>query len=53
MLERHGYTVVEMHGAYTEPPYTLPQKLKFMIGAPLYRIFPILAGTLIVVATLK
>jgi len=50
LFERHGYRVVEMHGAYTEPPYTLTQKLKFMIGAPLYKIFPILAGTLVVIA---
>lgn len=50
LFERHGYKVVEMHGAYTEPPYTLAKKIKFMLGAPLYRKFPILAGTLIIVA---
>jgi len=53
LFDRHGYKIKKMYGAYTEPPYTLGQKLKFMVGAPLYKVFPVLAGTLIVVATLK
>ena len=53
LFERHGYTIVEMHGAYTEPPYTFSQKVKFMLGMPLYKLFPILAGTIVVVATQK
>lgn len=53
LFERHGYAVTEMHGAYTEPPYSLIQKLKFSLGMPLYKIFPVLAGTLIVVANVN
>ncbi len=50
LFERHGYKIIKMYGAYTEPPYTLSQKLKFTFGAPLYKIFPVLAGTLVVIA---
>ena len=51
LFDRHGYKVAVLYGAYTEPPYTIGQKIKFAIGAPLFRIFPVLAGTLIVVAS--
>jgi 2-polyprenyl-3-methyl-5-hydroxy-6-metoxy-1,4-benzoquinol methylase len=50
LFERHGYRVVEMYGAFTEPPHTWKQKIKFILGAPLLRFAPVLAGTLIVVA---
>ncbi len=53
LFERHGYTIEEMHGAYTEPPYTLTKRLQFAIGAPLFKLFPVLAGTLAVVAKPK
>jgi 2-polyprenyl-3-methyl-5-hydroxy-6-metoxy-1,4-benzoquinol methylase len=53
LFERHGYHVVEMHGAFTEPPHTWKQKMKFMLGAPLLRVAPVLAGTLIVVAEMN
>ena len=50
MFERHGYQVESIHGAYTVPPYTRCQKVLFVLGQPLFRKFPILAGTLIVTA---
>ena len=53
LLERHGYRVREMYGAYTEPPHTWKQKLEFALGKPLFKLAPVLAGTLIVVAALK
>ncbi len=53
LFERHGYVVEDMYGAYTEPPYTLGKKLKFTIGMPLFKLFPVLAGTLIVIAHTK
>ncbi|MBA4390984.1 MAG: hypothetical protein C0399_08600 [Syntrophus sp. (in: bacteria)] len=49
LFERHGYKVIEMYGAYTEPPWTLKQKIIFNIGKPILKIAPQLAGTLIVV----
>ena len=52
LLERHGYRVREMYGAYTEPPHTWKQKLEFALGKPLFKLAPVLAGTLIVVAAL-
>lgn len=51
LLERHGYRVQEMHGGYTEPPHSWKQKIMFAIGSPLFKLMPVLAGTLIVVAT--
>jgi len=50
LFQRHGYHVSEMYGAFTEPPNGWKQKMKFAIGKPLFRMFPVLAGTLIVVA---
>jgi len=50
LFERHGYRISQMYGAYTEPPYTMSNKMKFFVGAPLFRLFPVLAGTLVVVA---
>jgi 2-polyprenyl-3-methyl-5-hydroxy-6-metoxy-1,4-benzoquinol methylase len=50
LFERHGYRLEAMFGAYTEPPHTWPQRLKFAIGRPLFRLAPVLAGTLIVIA---
>lgn len=51
LFERHGYRIQEMYGAYTEPPFTWRKKIQFIIGKPLFRLFPVLAGTLLVVAT--
>ncbi len=51
LLERHGYEVQEMHGSYTEPPRTWRRKIEFAIGGPLFKLAPVLAGTLIAVAT--
>jgi 2-polyprenyl-3-methyl-5-hydroxy-6-metoxy-1,4-benzoquinol methylase len=53
LLERHGYQVQEMHGSYTEPPRTWRRKIEFAIGGPLFKLAPVLAGTLIAVATLS
>ncbi len=53
LFDRHGFHVIEMYGAYTEPPYTTLNKIKYFFGSYLYRIFPVLAGTLIVVAKAK
>jgi len=53
LFERHGYDIAEMYGAYTEPPYGWKQKVKFAIGQPLFKLVPVLAGTIIVVATPK
>ncbi len=50
LFERHRYEIVEMYGAYTVPPYSLKQKILFYLGSPLFKLFPVLAGTLIVVA---
>ena len=50
LFERHGYRLEAMFGAYTEPPHTWTQHLKFAIGQPLFRLAPMLAGTLIVIA---
>ncbi len=52
LFERHGYQVSSLYGAYTEPPYTIRKKIKFAFGAPLFKLFPVLAGTLIVIAEL-
>ena len=51
LLERHGYVVQEMYGCYNEPPRTWKRKLEFAVGMPLLKIAPVLAGTLIAVAT--
>jgi 2-polyprenyl-3-methyl-5-hydroxy-6-metoxy-1,4-benzoquinol methylase len=51
LLERHGYILREMVGSYTEPPRTWKRKLEFAIGSPLFRLAPVLAGTIIAVAT--
>ena len=51
LFERHDYTVLEIYGAYTVPPHTFMDKVLFFIGSPLFRLFPVLAGTLVVVAT--
>jgi 2-polyprenyl-3-methyl-5-hydroxy-6-metoxy-1,4-benzoquinol methylase len=53
LLERHGYNVQEMQGCYTEPPYDWKRKLEFSIASPLFRLSPVLAGTLVAVATLN
>ena len=53
LLERHGYKVQEMHGSYTEPPRTWKRKIEFAIGGPLFKLVPVLAGTLIAVAALS
>ncbi len=50
LFERHGFRVIEMYGAYTEPPWTLKQKVIFWIGRPILELVPKLSGTLIVVA---
>jgi 2-polyprenyl-3-methyl-5-hydroxy-6-metoxy-1,4-benzoquinol methylase len=50
LFERHGYQVLAMYGAFTEPPHGWQQQLKFAIGSPLFRLAPVLSGTLIVVA---
>ena len=50
LFERHEYTVDAVFGAYTVPPYTLKKKLLFIFGRPLYKQFPVLAGTLVIVA---
>jgi len=50
LFERHGYDVLEMYGAFTTPPHTLKQKIVFALASPILRLFPMLAGTLIVVA---
>ena len=52
LLERHGYGVQEMQGCYTEPPYGWKRRLEFSLASPLLRFAPVLAGTLIAVATL-
>jgi 2-polyprenyl-3-methyl-5-hydroxy-6-metoxy-1,4-benzoquinol methylase len=49
-FQRHGYVVDTLYGAYTVPPYTALKKAIFFLGSPLLRIFPVLAGTLVVVA---
>jgi predicted TPR repeat methyltransferase len=51
MLERHGYAVLEILGCYTEPPRTFKGKVEFVVGAPLFRRVPVLAGTLVALAT--
>lgn len=53
LFDRHGSEVTEMYGAYTELPFGWKQKVKFAIGHPLFKLVPILAGTIIVVATPK
>jgi 2-polyprenyl-3-methyl-5-hydroxy-6-metoxy-1,4-benzoquinol methylase len=53
LLERHGYHVQEMQGCYTEPPHTWKRKIEFAVGSPLFRMAPVLAGTLIAVARLN
>ena len=53
MFDRHGYNVTEMFGAYTRPPFSIKEKTLFAFGSPLFRIYPVLAGTLIVVASLN
>lgn len=50
LFERHGYRLEAMFGAYTEPPHTWRQHFAFAIGRPLFRLAPVLAGTLIVSA---
>jgi 2-polyprenyl-3-methyl-5-hydroxy-6-metoxy-1,4-benzoquinol methylase len=50
LFERHGYRVTSLFGAFTVPPHTLRQKIQFVLGRPLFKIFPVLAGTIIVVA---
>ena len=52
LFERHGYEARAMYGAFTEPPFGLKQNLLFCVGKPLFRIFPILAGTLVLVSRL-
>ena len=51
LFERHGYTILEMYGAFTTPPHSARQKLIFALASPIFRFLPVLAGTLIVVAT--
>ncbi len=53
LLERHGYGVLEMQGCYTEPAYNWKRRLEFSVASPLFRLAPVLAGTLIAVATLS
>ena len=50
LFERHGYTVKSLYGAYTVPPYSLKDKILFALGSPLFRLFPVLSGTLVVIA---
>ncbi|MDH5571488.1 MAG: class I SAM-dependent methyltransferase [Gammaproteobacteria bacterium] len=50
LFERHNYIIEELYGAYTVPPHTIKQKIVFSIGKPLFQLFPVLAGTLVVVA---
>ena len=50
LFERHGYRIAALYGAFTVPPHSAMQKLQFALGSPLFRLFPVLAGTLIVVA---
>lgn len=50
LFERHDYRVENVFGAYTEPPSSLGGKLRFAIGALPLKLFPILAGTIVVVA---
>ena len=52
LLERHGHRVQAIQGCYTEPPYTWKRKLEFALGSPLFRLMPVLSGTLMAVATL-
>lgn len=51
LFQRHKYRVLEIYGAYTEPPHSWQQKLRFAIGYPVFKLAPVLAGTLIVIAT--
>jgi 2-polyprenyl-3-methyl-5-hydroxy-6-metoxy-1,4-benzoquinol methylase len=51
LLERHRYIVQALCGCYTEPPTTWKRKMEFGIGGPLFKRAPVLAGTLIAVAT--
>lgn len=53
LFERHNYKILKLYGAYTVPPHTTIDKILFAIGSPLFRVFPVLAGTLVVVATPK
>ena len=39
LFERHKYEVLEMYGAYTVPPHTIMQKLKFFVGKSLFKMF--------------
>jgi 2-polyprenyl-3-methyl-5-hydroxy-6-metoxy-1,4-benzoquinol methylase len=50
LFERHGYRVDRIYGAYTRPPHTFRQRVLFTFGSPLFRMAPVLAGTLVVVA---
>jgi len=50
LFRRHGYSVVNLFGAYTVPPHTRADKVLFTLGRPLFTAFPVLAGTLIVIA---
>lgn len=52
LFERHGYRVVSLYGAFTVPPHSISQKILFVLGRPLFQLFPVLAGTIIVVAEL-
>jgi len=50
LFERHNYKVVDLYAAYTVPPHSLSDKILFTIGKPIFKLFPVLAGTLVVVA---
>ena len=50
LFERHNYKIVEIYGAYTVPPHSFVDKFLFFIGSPIFKIFPVLAGTLVIVA---
>jgi 2-polyprenyl-3-methyl-5-hydroxy-6-metoxy-1,4-benzoquinol methylase len=50
LFERHGYRVTSLFGAFTVPPHTRLQRIQFALARPLFRLFPVLAGTIVVVA---
>jgi 2-polyprenyl-3-methyl-5-hydroxy-6-metoxy-1,4-benzoquinol methylase len=51
LLERHGFSVAELHTCYDRPPASRRQRILFALGTTLFRLFPERGGTLLAVAT--
>jgi SAM-dependent methyltransferase len=50
LLERHGYQIRELYTCYDRPPQTGIARVKFGVGAPIYRLLPERGGTLLATA---